>query len=203
MMLSEAIEAVAKMVAAYPNGGSQAGKSYIGTMAALLCEYPRIVAHQCADPLHGVTRTTKFLPTVAEVVEFCEPLVGSMRGRVDKEDEIRAQLEERARFEAEERAPLDERRATVDRVRADMAAAGMPIFGDRNHDRRFTPEAVKKKLGITDEQWNAIPNAPQDQGYWQGLRAADLTKEPSTFKPLGDATRAAEEREWHDYLADR
>lgn len=95
MMLSEAIEAVSAMIRGYPNGGANAGKSYIGTMAALLCDYPRSIAILCADPLHGVARETRFLPTVADVVAWCEPRRADMYSTVEKETKIEQQLRER------------------------------------------------------------------------------------------------------------
>ncbi len=87
------------MVDAYPNGRAAITDSYLGNMANLLCQYPRVVALRCADPARGVTTKTKFIPTVADVVEWCEPLTADMHRTVAREDKIAAQLRERDDFE--------------------------------------------------------------------------------------------------------
>src|SRR5580704_1453201 len=72
MSLSEAIDAAGLIIGAFPNGGANAGDSYIGALAATLGSYPRSVAKRCADHVHGVSRDCKFLPTVADIVAWCE-----------------------------------------------------------------------------------------------------------------------------------
>lgn len=92
MLLSEAIDAVRKLIRAYPNGGANAGDGYIGTLAAVLGEYPRQVAMRCADPIRGVSRETKFLPTVADLVAWCERETAPLRQQVSREDRVEQQL---------------------------------------------------------------------------------------------------------------
>lgn len=92
MIPSEAIEAVTKMIRGYPNGGANAGASYIGALASVLAQYPRAIAIECADPLRGVARTCKFLPTVADIVSWCEPHFEKMHSTVQREDRIKEQI---------------------------------------------------------------------------------------------------------------
>lgn len=126
MMLSEALQAVHRLVEAFPNGGSTAGKSYIGTIAALLCSYPRSIAMQCADPLRGVARETKFLPTVADIVAWCEPKVAGMHSSVSSEDCIRRQFEERREREEKYGAP-----PVVTYTRANvLVRASLPVYAE-------------------------------------------------------------------------
>jgi hypothetical protein len=102
MLLSEALDQVQKLLLGFPNGGANAGKGYIGALAAALAEYPRIVATKCCHPVHGVARETKFLPTVADVVGFCERETDEMRRPIDREDrdrKMRAEFEQRAEDE--------------------------------------------------------------------------------------------------------
>lgn len=100
LLLSEALEAVHRMLSGYANR-AQAGDSYLGAIAALLCTYPRSVALRCADPLHGVSRKTRFLPTVADVVEWCEKACEPMYADADWQSRVERQLAERAEAEAE------------------------------------------------------------------------------------------------------
>jgi hypothetical protein len=102
MLLSEALEHVQKLLQGFPNGGANAGKGYIGALAAALAEYPRMVATKCCHPVHGVARETKFLPTVADIIGFCERETDEMRRPIDREDrdaKMRAEFKARAEDE--------------------------------------------------------------------------------------------------------
>lgn len=157
------------MIAGFPNGSPS--QAYLGTIASLLCTYPRSIATRCADPVRGVARTTKFLPTVADVVAWCEPDANHMRRIVDLEENTQRQFEERDKREAELRAePLQLRMAVVERVRREMAEAGLPFESDRKLFHGETETTVKERFKISDEQWAAIPNQPGGVGYWQGVR---------------------------------
>lgn len=71
LSMSEAVAAVSRMVAVYPNPGS-AGKAYIGAMAALLMKYPKQLALDCANPLSGVALESEFTPTLAKATAWLE-----------------------------------------------------------------------------------------------------------------------------------
>lgn len=97
MTLTEAIEAATAIVGCYPNGGRDAGDSYIGALAGILGKYPRSVALKCADPFYGVTLECKFLPTVADVVNWCEHRAAPLYRDYEREKRIAQQLAERAK----------------------------------------------------------------------------------------------------------
>src|SRR5436305_3824599 len=86
MSYSEAVEAVGKLIGAFPNGSPANAKGYIGALAAVLVDYPRVVSSKCADPLQGVARETRFLPTVADLVGWCEREKASLQQIVDRDD---------------------------------------------------------------------------------------------------------------------
>jgi hypothetical protein len=86
MTLSEAIEAVGLLVRRFPNGGANAGKDYIGGLAAVLMEYPRSISLRCHDPVRGVPRETEYLPTPSVVIAWCERETTELRRPVDRED---------------------------------------------------------------------------------------------------------------------
>ncbi len=75
MTLSESIEGAARIVDAYPSGGRDAGKGYLGALAATLATYPRCVSEACCDPRRGIVQDSKFMPAIAEVVQWCEKKV--------------------------------------------------------------------------------------------------------------------------------
>jgi hypothetical protein len=93
--MPEGIEAAGRIVDAYPNGGRDAGKGYLGALAATLVSYPRQTATACADRVHGITRTCKFLPTVADVVAWCERKTEPLWEMAERERRIAEQLAER------------------------------------------------------------------------------------------------------------
>lgn len=94
LLISEAIDLVAMMIRGYANRG-QADKAYIGAIAQILMHYPRQVALKCADPFNGVVRDTKFMPTPADVIGWCEKAVAPMHGEAAREDRIKEQLRAR------------------------------------------------------------------------------------------------------------
>lgn len=164
MSLSEALEAVSRMIAGYVNGSPS--KAYLGAIASILCKYSRMVATKCADPTSGVAIKCRFHPTPADVVAWCETEVDSMRHMVDWHRRTAQQLRERDDIEARPTPSAD----VIERVRREMAAAGMPIMGDAKTAHGETPETVKARFGLSDEQWDKLPDAPRNDGYWQGVR---------------------------------
>lgn len=131
MLLSDAVDLVGKLTAAFPNGGQSAGRSYIGALAAVLCDYPKSVAARCADPLRGVARETRFMPTVADLVAWCERETQAMRTPVEREDRdgriLREMAERRDDGEYWQRARLE--RPTFD----DLKAKYGPTWGLGQH----------------------------------------------------------------------
>lgn len=99
MLLSEAIEAVGKIVRSY-NGGKNADAGYIGALAHMLASFPRSVAMRCVDPVKGIVRTCKFLPQPADVVAWCERDGEPLHRDRDRELRVQHQLKERAESEA-------------------------------------------------------------------------------------------------------
>lgn len=86
MTLSEATDAVGKLLTRYPNGGQNAGRGYIGGLSEVLMAYPRSVSLRVHDVLTGVPRDVKFLPTPSDVIAWCERETTELRRPVDRED---------------------------------------------------------------------------------------------------------------------
>jgi hypothetical protein len=104
MALSEAIEAASRIVEAYPNGGKDAGKSYLGALAAILGAYPKQVATECSDPATGIVCECRFLPTVADIVAWCEARTKPLQRQVSRDSRLKEQFELREEFEREQTA---------------------------------------------------------------------------------------------------
>jgi hypothetical protein len=118
--MSDAVDVIGRLVDAFPNGRAQAGRSYIGALASLLVTYPKTIALQCADPVRGVARDIRFLPTVADLVAFCERELAAMRNIVEREDRAQ-ELAKRQREAADAEKRLSDARAvrpTYDELKA-------------------------------------------------------------------------------------
>lgn len=109
--LSEAIEIVGVILDCYPNGGRDATRGYIGALAAVLAQYPRCVTSFAGDPHKGVPRETRFLPTPADVIAWCEREVADLRGIVERDDYHR-EIRERMKRREEEANSIEAQRKT-------------------------------------------------------------------------------------------
>ena len=99
--LTEAIGLATKITGAYPIQ-DKLTDSYLGALAVTLADYPAGVARQCADLNQGVVRFSKFLPSVAEIVSYCEGFTEPLRRQVEVECRRQQQLKDRKEFEREQ-----------------------------------------------------------------------------------------------------
>lgn len=129
MILSEAIEAATAIVGCYPNGGRDAGRSYLGAVAATLASYPRQVAQRCAG-VRGVVQASRFLPTVADVVAWCEAETAPLYRQAEREERIEQQLRDRPPASPFPPAPADSFYEMVKKH-------GRPIGRFEQHDDRW------------------------------------------------------------------
>lgn len=157
----EALRAVGEMLAAFPNGSPANAKGYIGALAAVLGDYPKSVALRCADPAKGVSRETRFMPTVADLVAFCERETAELRGIVDREDHhagLARQQQERAEADAIAAAKRAARPSYDD-----LKAKYGPDWGITNPDRKpvQTPDEARAALiaDIGQAAFDALPDA--------------------------------------------
>lgn len=171
--MPEAIDAVGEMLNAFPSARDGVRGGWVGVMAKLLTDYPKTIALRMCDPVNGVVRECKFLPTVAEAVKWLEHEVQSLRSAAAWETRSREQLAERHRFETEDKAePLEHRNAVAGRIKAELRAKGFKFDGDRFQEAtaQMARDHLKAKYGKTDADLDALPNQPDRGDYWQGVR---------------------------------
>jgi hypothetical protein len=161
---------VKRLLGSYPSLSLHDPETYIAELIVVLLQYSPWVGEKAIDAAKKASPV--FVPTVPAVANACEAVIGDTRRTVtwaqDWNHRTQLQLEERERIEAERERPSQE---VLDRVRREMAVAGMPILGDKVHAHADTPQAVCERFNITDEQWAAIPDAPRDFEHWRGIRA--------------------------------
>lgn len=154
MSSEQAANLVKQLLGCYPSLSLHNPEVYITAMTALLSGFSLWVGQRA---IAEVSKTAKFVPSVAEVSEACERHAPAKDTRtwVDEwEWRAKLQLEDRARAEAP--AAPDERKR-IEQGFADLLAH---LRRDRRQENEFTPEAVKAKFGISDAQWDAIPDSP-------------------------------------------
>jgi hypothetical protein len=151
------------LLGCYRTGEANDPEIYLAAVVAVLSDYPIDIVAAVTDPRTGIPAKLKWLPTIAEIKTACEDIAGPRRRMAEWETRSRAQLDERAQLEA-----LDgntERECITEGFKQ-LLARLQPDKTDKAN--QFTPDAVKAKLGLTDEQWAAIPDAPPDS-TWRRL----------------------------------
>ena len=153
MTISEGIEAAGRIIGAYPNGGRDAGQSYIGAIAETLASYPRQVATACAARVNGVTRDCKFLPTVSDIVAWCERKTEPLQRTAEREQRIAAQLASRSADEIQR-----DRRLSYDELKAKYGdgKGGWGVNGINDRPRWQPPSAGELQKIVGEDTWNKI-----------------------------------------------
>jgi hypothetical protein len=160
LRMAEAIEAVTKMLNAYPNARDGIRDGYMGVIAALLCKYPRQVALRCADPINGVTRQSKFLPTVADCVQWLEREQLPFERAHEREGRVAQQLADRRRYEEGDHvgpeADVEYRKQVAVRMKDELRAKGFQFKGDQTKParepwKRFSVDELRKIYGPRSE----------------------------------------------------
>ena len=136
------------LLGCYRTGDANDPAIYSGAVIAVLSDYPIDVVAACVDPRTGLPAQSKWLPTVAEIKDFCEARMRPRR----LEMQARRQIEERDRLAIPDGRP----RKTYEEIQADLAKAGIFIGGAREI---VDPQKVRETYGLSQEQWDAIPNA--------------------------------------------
>jgi hypothetical protein len=153
--LSEAVRLAGNLLGCYPNGDKPA-QSYLGAIAEILQQYPRFIA----EDIRAVARECKFLPTVADVVAWCERRYEAARKPLDRQGQAVAMFKGRAEDEALQvaRALRPTLAQMQEQYGADWGIKGSTA--DRIANERKRQAAAK----ITDEA-NAAAIAAMDKAY--------------------------------------
>lgn len=105
-----AADRTARLLGCYPGGKPSDPETYVAAVAAILADYPPEIVAKVTDPVHGIARSQKFLPTVAEISAACEDAMIEARKRWKEGfDRRRAIAESRAE-------PTDEQKARVRQI---------------------------------------------------------------------------------------
>jgi len=131
---------------------------FLTAIVAVLMHYPIDVAELCADPYLGLPGQQPYTPTPYDVKQFCEKQLRPRREKADWDQRTRAQIEDRS--QDLRHSP----RQTIQEVEDEMAERGvfLPGYlkraGQLQRGPQETPESVRRKSGLTQAQWDALPD---------------------------------------------
>lgn len=156
-----AMERARLLFGQYRAGDANDPDTYVASVAAILSDYPAETIRFVTDPRTGIAanplkdpETGKVwtgMPDPANVKRACEIHYGPTRKAMEWETQARRMLAERQQIE-------DQRpRLTYEQIQAKFAEVGIEI--GRKSKGAVDVGAVRKRFGISQEQWDAIPNA--------------------------------------------
>jgi hypothetical protein len=190
--MTEAIVLVRKIIGSYANTDNKIGDSYIGALADVLISYPANIARQSA----GIVRQCKFLPSVAELVDWCEKKAKPLYQHYEQERRVEQQLRERKEFE--DRQAERHKRLTVQELKekyGDWNNNWQPVLGAEDKYKPPKVDPTKPKPGSyfdmvakhgrpigpfeqLGDKWNPIgkakPAMPESQSGQKTMSDAEL-----------------------------
>jgi hypothetical protein len=153
------LEAARMLLGSYRTGEANDPDVYVAAVVRVLSGYPMEIVNRVIDPLTGIPSKIKWLPKPFEIKQACEEIHGSVRRAREWEERAARQLAERREWEAgrETRPSLVALKATYG-----------DTFGLEPDKRRqvdnsapLDPSFARARLGISQAEWDAIPDAPR------------------------------------------
>jgi hypothetical protein len=83
------------LLGCYRAGDANDPEVYVAAVVAVLSNFPTDIVRSVCDPVRGLPSQTKWLPTVAEVVEACNKIADHDRRNIERQRQINRQLAER------------------------------------------------------------------------------------------------------------
>lgn len=114
----------------------------------VLSRYPLWVIDEAA---YRVPEEYKFVPSIAEIRETCDLIYAPYLRECDRNRRRDAQLAERL-------APPARKTQTREEFCQELAMRGLPIRKEDRPEQQFDMVAFKIKFGITDEQFDQLPD---------------------------------------------
>lgn len=151
--MTAAKEGARRLLGCYRAGDANDPEVYIAAVVAVLAQYPADVIRAVTEPTTGLPSRLNWLPTVREVTQACEEIEGPRRRTREWEAGARRQIEDRGQI-------TDSRpRKTYEQLQAELAEVGIFIGSRWATAKPVNINEFREKYGITQDQWDAIPNA--------------------------------------------
>jgi len=159
----EAAERAAFLLCCFRRGEANDPVIYVRAIAMVFEGFPNDIVESVTHPLTGLPGRIDYPPTPKQVKEACDALMKPILERERWERISEEQLAERDRLAQEQKPSFDE-------LAAQCAAKGIFLGKSRPGQPPTidSVDAVKTRLGITDEQWNALPPT-NAKSFWDSL----------------------------------
>jgi hypothetical protein len=138
----------------YRKGEANDPETYVAAVAAVLATYPEETIRYVTDPRTGIPAKINWMPNVGEVRQACDDHYGPTRRAIEREASERRQLEERKRL-----APPAGPKKTYEEIVQDCRSRGLMIGGGKKAWAAPNITEVCDRLGITREEFDALPDA--------------------------------------------
>ncbi len=151
--LSEAKKGASRLLGCYRTGDANDPEVYISGVVAVLSRYTIEIIRAVTEPATGLPSKSNWLPTIAEIRKECDLL----EERETRKAHLAKQLEEQ--FASREKPVETKPRPTYEELQRRCHDVGL-MFGPKGS--RLPPldvAAFRQNHGISQEQWDAIPNA--------------------------------------------
>jgi hypothetical protein len=146
-----------RLLRSFPDAGSRDVEVFATAVVTILMHYPLDVVEEVCDPYYGLPSKQNWVPTLFEIRKACDAVAIPRQRAAARQAQLEQQLRERGE---EERRLLAAPRPTYEEIKADLAKHGIFIGRNGRVQDVLTPEMARQKLGLTQGQWDAIPNAP-------------------------------------------
>ena len=165
------------VLGAYRRGDFADPESYLVQLGMVLEKYDDAVIEAVTSPITGIQRTCAFPPSLAEFVQFIEEHIRRATYTAQYDQRSREQLREREEFERSTKTETPEHRAAVvQRCKDEVRAKGFRFPEDKTPHRE-TPASVRNRFGLSQEQWDEIPDSPLPlPDAWQTSATAEASK---------------------------
>ena len=142
------------MLSCYRKDEAHNPEVYSSAVSAVLADgYSRDIVDFVTDPRTGLPSRNKFLPSVAEVREACEMLMGPRRQYEDKLKRRAEQLDARDEWNKPRTGP----RKTADEILKSFEEVGFE-FGSSKKRIKVSPEEFQQRYGISQQDFNELPS---------------------------------------------
>ena len=149
----EAKQGAARLLGCYRTGDANDPEAYISAVVSVLARYPVQIIREVTEPATGLPARLKWLPAIAEIREECEILAQRDRRRIERDRQIREQIEARETLKIADMRP----KKSYEQLVSECREVGIMI-GPKGCNP-IDLGAFRQKFGITEDQWNAIPDA--------------------------------------------
>jgi hypothetical protein len=144
------------MFGCFRKGEANDPEIYAAGVAKTLAMYPRDCIDYVTDAVTGWPAKSDFFPSVREIRAECEAYCAPVRRAMEREAAERRQIAERKTLAIADGCP----RKTYEQLIEECRAAGLNIGPKKIKAKPVDVDALCASTGITREQFDKLPNAP-------------------------------------------